>query len=68
VRRDVSTALAAYEGARRPELETPAAGANGSADWHDYFTEHVTLAPVKFVMSYITRSARWTAGAWGNCP
>jgi 2-polyprenyl-6-methoxyphenol hydroxylase-like FAD-dependent oxidoreductase len=56
--RDVQTALAAYEAARRPILEKLVAGANGSADWYEHFAEHMKLAPVDFAMSYITRSGR----------
>jgi 2-polyprenyl-6-methoxyphenol hydroxylase-like FAD-dependent oxidoreductase len=51
-------ALASYEAARRPILEKLVAGANGSADWYEHFSEHMTLAPVEFAMSYITRSGR----------
>jgi len=57
-RRDVPAALAAYETARRPVLEQLVAGANGSANWYEQFVEHMTLAPVEFAMSYITRSGR----------
>ena len=56
--RDVPSALAAYEAARRPILEKLVAGANGSADWYGHFAEHMQLAPVDFAMSYITRSGR----------
>jgi 2-polyprenyl-6-methoxyphenol hydroxylase-like FAD-dependent oxidoreductase len=55
---DVPAALATYEEARRPILEKLVAGANGSADWYQHFSEHMTLAPVEFAMSYITRSGR----------
>jgi 2-polyprenyl-6-methoxyphenol hydroxylase-like FAD-dependent oxidoreductase len=55
---DVPAALAAYEAARRPVLEKLVAGANGSANWYERFAEHMTLAPVNFAMSYITRSGR----------
>jgi 2-polyprenyl-6-methoxyphenol hydroxylase-like FAD-dependent oxidoreductase len=55
---DVPAALAAYEAARRPILEKLVNGANGSAEWYQRFAEHMTLAPVDFAMSYITRSGR----------
>lgn len=55
---DVPAALAAYEASRRPILEKLVQGANGSADWYEHFAEHMKLAPVDFVMSYITRSGR----------
>jgi 2-polyprenyl-6-methoxyphenol hydroxylase-like FAD-dependent oxidoreductase len=56
--RDLGTALAAYEAARRPILEKLVAGANGSAQWYEHFAEHMALQPVDFAMSYITRSGR----------
>jgi 2-polyprenyl-6-methoxyphenol hydroxylase-like FAD-dependent oxidoreductase len=55
---DVPAALGAYEAARRPILEKLVNGANGSAEWYQRFAEHMTLAPVDFAMSYITRSGR----------
>jgi 2-polyprenyl-6-methoxyphenol hydroxylase-like FAD-dependent oxidoreductase len=55
---NVSSALAAYEAARRPILEKLVAGANGSAQWYEHFAEHMRLAPADFAMSYITRSGR----------
>jgi 2-polyprenyl-6-methoxyphenol hydroxylase-like FAD-dependent oxidoreductase len=55
---DVRSALAAYEGARRPILEKLVGGASGSADWYEHFAEHMALAPADFAMSYITRSGR----------
>ncbi len=56
--RDVGSALAAYETARRPVLDKLIAGANGSAQWYEHFAEHMQLAPLDFAMSYITRSGR----------
>jgi len=56
--RTVPDALAAYETARRPILEKLVAGANGSADWYEHFSDHMRLAPLDFAMSYITRSGR----------
>lgn len=56
--RDVPQALAAYEAARRPVLEKLVAGANGSADWYEHFGEHMSLKPLDFALSYITRSGR----------
>jgi 2-polyprenyl-6-methoxyphenol hydroxylase-like FAD-dependent oxidoreductase len=55
---DVSSALAAFETARRPILEKLVAGANGSAEWYEHFAEHMALKPADFAMSYITRSGR----------
>jgi len=56
--KDVGEALAAYEAARRPVLEKLVAGATGSADWYEHFTDHMKLRPIDFAMSYITRSGR----------
>ena len=57
-RDDIGAALAAYESGRRPILEKLVAGANGSADWYEHFSEHMRLAPAEFAMSYVTRSGR----------
>jgi 2-polyprenyl-6-methoxyphenol hydroxylase-like FAD-dependent oxidoreductase len=57
-RDDIDAALAAYESGRRPILEKLVAGANGSADWYEHFSEHMRLAPAEFAMSYVTRSGR----------
>lgn len=55
---DVAAALPAFEAARRPIVGKLVAGANASAAWYEKFAEHMRLAPVDFVMSYITRSGR----------
>lgn len=55
---DVGKALAAYEENRRPVLEKLLSGAHESAVWYEHFAEHMRFAPVKFAMSYITRSGR----------
>jgi len=55
---DISMALGAYEGARRPILEKLVSGANQSAMWYEKFSEHMRLAPFDFAMSYVTRSGR----------
>ena len=55
---DLALALASYETARRPILEKLVNGANGSADWYEYFPGHMQLQPADFAMSYITRSGR----------
>jgi len=57
-RDDIDAALAAYESGRRPILEKLVAGANGSADWYEHFSENMRLAPAEFAMSYVTRSGR----------
>jgi 2-polyprenyl-6-methoxyphenol hydroxylase-like FAD-dependent oxidoreductase len=55
---DIPAALAAYEHARRPIVEKLVTAANASADWYTHFAEHMGLAPIDFVMSYIMRSGR----------
>lgn len=55
---DVAWALPAYEAARRPIVEKLTAAANASAEWYECFADHMRLASMDFVMSYITRSGR----------
>ena len=55
---DIASALPAYETARRPIVEKLVAAANASAEWYECFAAHLRLAPMDFVMSYITRSGR----------
>lgn len=55
---DVPAALAAYEAARKPIVTRLVAAANASAAWYERFAEHMTLSPMDFAMSYITRSGR----------
>ena len=56
--KDVPTALAAFEAARRPILEKLVMAADASSAWYENFAEHMKLAPLNFVMSYIMRSGR----------
>jgi 2-polyprenyl-6-methoxyphenol hydroxylase-like FAD-dependent oxidoreductase len=55
---DVASALPAFEAARRPIVEKLVTAANASAEWYEHFAEHMRLAPIDFVMSYLTRSGR----------
>jgi 2-polyprenyl-6-methoxyphenol hydroxylase-like FAD-dependent oxidoreductase len=55
---DIPAALAAYEAARRPVVETLTAAADASAAWYEEFAAHMALAPVDFALSYIQRSGR----------
>jgi 2-polyprenyl-6-methoxyphenol hydroxylase-like FAD-dependent oxidoreductase len=55
---DIPAALAAYENNRRPIVEKLVSAANASADWYTHFADHMRLAPIDFVMSYIMRSGR----------
>jgi 2-polyprenyl-6-methoxyphenol hydroxylase-like FAD-dependent oxidoreductase len=55
---DIGVALAAYQAARKPAVESLTAAANRSAEWYEHFAEHMRLSPLEFAMSYITRSGR----------
>jgi 2-polyprenyl-6-methoxyphenol hydroxylase-like FAD-dependent oxidoreductase len=55
---DIPAALAAYENNRRPIVEKLVSAANASGDWYTHFADHMRLAPIDFVMSYIMRSGR----------
>ena len=56
--RDVASALAAFEAARRPIVEKLVAAADASGAWYDRFPEHMKLPPRDFAWSYIQRSGR----------
>ena len=55
---DVPAALAAFEAARRPVVETFLAAADASGAWYERFAEHMRLPPLEFAFSYIRRSGR----------
>lgn len=55
---DVSSALAAYEAARRPIVTKIVGAANASADWYEHFPEHMQLGAWDLAWSYIQRSGR----------
>ncbi len=55
---DLPQALANYQKARRPIVETLVAAARRSAAWYENFAAHMALDPVAFGYSYITRSGR----------
>jgi 2-polyprenyl-6-methoxyphenol hydroxylase-like FAD-dependent oxidoreductase len=55
---DLAAALAAFEAARRPVVEKLVDAANASGAWYERFADHITLAPLDFAMSYLTRSGR----------
>jgi len=57
-RRDIPSALAAYQAARQPIVEKLVGAANASADWYERFPEHMKLEPWRMAMSYIMRSGR----------
>ena len=55
---DVPAALAEYEAVRRPIVETLVAASETSARWYEEMDQHMTLPPLDFTMSYLTRSGR----------
>jgi 2-polyprenyl-6-methoxyphenol hydroxylase-like FAD-dependent oxidoreductase len=55
---DLVEAVGAYAAARRPVLDKLIPAANASAEWYERFADHMTLPPLEFAMSYITRSGR----------
>jgi 2-polyprenyl-6-methoxyphenol hydroxylase-like FAD-dependent oxidoreductase len=55
---DIERGLARYDAERRPIVKTLVEAAKTSAQWYEHFPEHMTLAPLDFAYSYITRSGR----------
>jgi 2-polyprenyl-6-methoxyphenol hydroxylase-like FAD-dependent oxidoreductase len=55
---DLSSALSAYQAARRPVVESLVEASRRSADWYERFPDHMRLAPLDLAMSYIRRSGR----------
>jgi 2-polyprenyl-6-methoxyphenol hydroxylase-like FAD-dependent oxidoreductase len=55
---DLSAALARYESERKPIVKKLVTAARTSADWYEYFPEHIKLGLMDFAYSYITRSGR----------
>jgi anthraniloyl-CoA monooxygenase len=56
--RDLSSALAAYETIRRPKVEGLQRAAQASLEWFENAERFMTLDPVEFTISLLTRSAR----------
>jgi 2-polyprenyl-6-methoxyphenol hydroxylase-like FAD-dependent oxidoreductase len=56
--RDIPSALAAYESARKPVVSKFLAAAEASAEWYKHFAAHMRLPALDFAMSYVTRSGR----------
>jgi 2-polyprenyl-6-methoxyphenol hydroxylase-like FAD-dependent oxidoreductase len=54
----IAQGLARYEAERRPIVKTFVEAAKSSAQWYEHFPEHMTLTPLDFAYSYITRSGR----------
>lgn len=55
---DLESALCRYESIRKPIVETIVKAAMASASWYSAFEQHMTLPPIEFGYSYITRSGR----------
>jgi 2-polyprenyl-6-methoxyphenol hydroxylase-like FAD-dependent oxidoreductase len=55
---DVGSALARFEASRKPIVEKIVAAARESAGWYERFPNAMTLEPLDFAYSYITRSGR----------
>ncbi len=55
---DLRAALADYQSTRGPILTKLLRAADASADWHEHFPDQMSLSPLDFAMSYITRSGR----------
>jgi 2-polyprenyl-6-methoxyphenol hydroxylase-like FAD-dependent oxidoreductase len=58
---DVPVALAAFEAARRPEVEKVLAVADQSFGWYERFADALDLDPLAFAWDYVMRSGRITA-------
>jgi anthraniloyl-CoA monooxygenase len=57
---DVGAALAAYEAARRPDVESLQRAAQASLEWFETTERYTSLEPVQFAFSMLTRSLRLT--------
>jgi anthraniloyl-CoA monooxygenase len=57
---DLATALAAYEAARRPQVESLQRAALASLQWFEDTERYMSLDPVQFTFSLLTRSLRIT--------
>jgi anthraniloyl-CoA monooxygenase len=57
---DVPSALRAYEAARRPQVESLQRAAQASLQWFEDTERYMSLDPVQFAFSLLTRSLRIT--------
>lgn len=55
---DIERGLARYEAERRPIVDALVEASKTSAEWYEHFPAHMSLAPLDFAYSYITRSGR----------
>ncbi|HZI89084.1 MAG TPA: FAD-dependent monooxygenase, partial [Candidatus Polarisedimenticolia bacterium] len=60
--RDISTALGAYEAARRRPVESLQRAAQASLQWFEDTERYVTLPEIQFAFALLTRSLRVTHG------
>jgi anthraniloyl-CoA monooxygenase len=58
--RDVPSALAAYEARRRPQVESLQRAAQASLQWFEDTERYMSLEPIQFTFSLLTRSLRIT--------
>jgi anthraniloyl-CoA monooxygenase len=58
--RDVETALAAYEEARRPDVESVQRAAQASLEWFEGTERFMDTPPLQFAFNLLTRSLRIT--------
>lgn len=57
---DLPAALAAYEAGRRPQVESLQRAAQASLEWFEQAERYLSLDPVQFTFSLLTRSMRIT--------
>jgi len=57
---DIAAALRAYEGRRRPQVESLQRAAQASLQWFEDTERYTTLTPIQFTFSLLTRSLRIT--------
>jgi anthraniloyl-CoA monooxygenase len=58
--RDAPSALAAYEARRRPQVESLQRAAQASLQWFEDTERYMSLEPIQFTFSLLTRSLRIT--------
>lgn len=64
--RDVPAGLAAYEAARRPEVEALQAAAQASLEWFEGTERYMGMTPVQMTYSLMTRSLRVSHASVGR--
>jgi 2-polyprenyl-6-methoxyphenol hydroxylase-like FAD-dependent oxidoreductase len=56
--KDLASGLARYQAERQPVVKKLVTAARTSAGWYEHFPDHMSLDPMDFAYSYITRSGR----------